>query len=165
MQHILSIDEHAVEAWLSRTPSGFKLLSCGKSFDVALKLERDDSGTVHVDGSSHPLVMMTRGDTVWLHIDGAAHHVVLHDAVHHHAGEGGAAADDIIRAPMPGAVIAVHVESGSLVSANDPLMIIESMKLETVIKAQRDGIVEIVGFSAGQSFDRDAVLIQLIKED
>jgi acetyl/propionyl-CoA carboxylase alpha subunit len=165
MQHIFTIDGAAAEAWLSRTDSGYRLSCEGARYDAALDLASDARGILHIGDDAVPTVIVTRGDTAWIHIDGAAHEIVLHDAILHHAGEAGGSAQDVIRAPMPGAVISVSVEAGSAVKMNDPLMIIESMKLETVIKASRDGIVEIVGFAAGQSFDRDAVLIQLVKED
>ena len=56
-------------------------------------------------------------------------------------------------------VIAVAAEPGAQVQAGDTLMVIESMKLETAIKAPRDGVVATVTFAAGQSFERDAVLV------
>ena len=46
-----------------------------------------------------------------------------------------------IPAPMPGAVIAVHVGTGVAVRAGDPLVTLEAMKMEHVVTATRPGIV------------------------
>ncbi len=62
---------------------------------------------------------------------------------------------------MPGTVIAIAVAEGQQVSSGDPLVVIESMKLETTIKAWRDGIVESIHVSVGRSFDKDAPLLTL----
>jgi biotin carboxyl carrier protein len=42
--------------------------------------------------------------------------------------------------------------------------VIESMKLETAIRAAQDGIVEKIHVRAGESFDRDAALVTLSRE-
>lgn len=43
------------------------------------------------------------------------------------------------------------------------LMVIESMKLETQIRASQDGIVERLHVKDGDSFDRDAILVTLLQ--
>ena len=52
-------------------------------------------------------------------------------------------------------------EAGQAVKEGDILLVIESMKLETAIRASRDGIIEIVHVALAQSFERDAPLITL----
>ena len=44
-------------------------------------------------------------------------------------------------------------------------MVIESMKLETTVAAPREGIVEQVNFSAGDTFDQNALLVSLQAEE
>ena len=54
------------------------------------------------------------------------------------------AATGEVRAPMQGTILSVLVEAGGVVSAGDPLMTIEAMKMETVVVAPRTGsIVDI----------------------
>jgi acetyl-CoA/propionyl-CoA carboxylase biotin carboxyl carrier protein len=45
-----------------------------------------------------------------------------------------------ISSPMPGSVVAVLVKSGDLVEADQPLLIVEAMKMEHVLKAPSAGI-------------------------
>jgi len=63
------------------------------------------------------------------------------DAHHHHA--------DRLVAPMPGAVVQVLVEAGAAVAKGDALVVVEAMKMEHVIRAPHDGIVERVDVAVG----------------
>ncbi|MCD6077833.1 MAG: biotin/lipoyl-binding protein, partial [Ramlibacter sp.] len=55
-----------------------------------------------------------------------------------------------LRAPFNGKVIAVHVHPGDEVRKGDPLVTLESMKLEHVLSAAGEGIVDTVEVEAGQ---------------
>jgi 3-methylcrotonyl-CoA carboxylase alpha subunit len=66
---------------------------------------------------------------------------------------------------MPGTVVAVHVEPGRHVHAGEPLVVIESMKMESVIAAPRDGIVDRLLVAVGDTFDRGAPLVALQPEE
>ncbi|MGM7697004.1 acetyl/propionyl/methylcrotonyl-CoA carboxylase subunit alpha [Microbacterium sp. A84] len=58
------------------------------------------------------------------------------------------------RAPMPGSVVAVHVEDGSIVAAGQPLLSIEAMKMEHPVLAPHDGTVHVL-VAAGDQVRRD----------
>lgn len=58
------------------------------------------------------------------------------------------------RAPMPGNVVAVHVEEGSAVTAGQPLISIEAMKMEHPVLAPHDGIVHLL-VAVGDQARRD----------
>jgi biotin carboxyl carrier protein len=75
----------------------------------------------------------------------------------------GAGASEI-RAPMPGAVISVAVTAGDAVAAGTPVLTIESMKLETVLLAPRDGTIAEVLVAQGDAFEKDQVLARLEEE-
>ncbi|QKJ19563.1 acetyl/propionyl/methylcrotonyl-CoA carboxylase subunit alpha [Microbacterium hominis] len=68
-----------------------------------------------------------------------------------------AAADPDLRAPMPGAVVAVHVGDGDAVSAGDRILTIEAMKMEHPVVAPHDGIVRL-DTPVGAQVRRDQVL-------
>ncbi|MFC7550523.1 biotin carboxylase N-terminal domain-containing protein [Plantactinospora sp. GCM10030261] len=61
-------------------------------------------------------------------------------------------------APLPGAVSRVHVEVGQRVSAGDPLLTLEAMKLEHPVLAPADGVVAELPVAAGTQVDTGAVL-------
>ena len=62
--------------------------------------------------------------------------------------------------PMPGLVKAVHVAEGADVKAGDPLAVVEAMKMENVLRAERDGIVKSIKAKAGESLAVDAVIME-----
>jgi len=69
-----------------------------------------------------------------------------------------------LTAPMPGTVITVHVNVGDKVSQNQPLLILEAMKMEHTISAPSAGIVSDILFQSGEMVDDGAELI-IINED
>jgi 3-methylcrotonyl-CoA carboxylase alpha subunit len=69
--------------------------------------------------------------------------------------------DDVARAPMTGAVIAVHVEPGAVVKAGDRLVTMEAMKMEHALRAPRDGAVESVHVAPGDQVEEGAPLAAL----
>lgn len=66
-----------------------------------------------------------------------------------------------LRAPMPGKVIEVLVEEGQTVAEGDPMLVLEAMKMENVLRAAGEGEVSSVRVSAGEAVEKDAVLIAL----
>jgi propionyl-CoA carboxylase alpha chain len=69
-----------------------------------------------------------------------------------------AASAGSLLAPMPGNVVRVHAEPGSAVRAGDPLLVLEAMKMEHVIRAPSDGTVTEVRVVPGQQVDAGVVL-------
>ncbi len=69
-------------------------------------------------------------------------------------------ADAVLTAPMPGLVLDVRVSEGQSVKKGDPLVVIEAMKMENILKASSDATVTGVKVSAGQSVDKGAVLLE-----
>ncbi len=58
-------------------------------------------------------------------------------------------------APMPGRVVAVHVEAGATVAVGDPLVTLEAMKMEHVVAATIAGTVSEVLVQAADQVARD----------
>ena len=67
--------------------------------------------------------------------------------------------DLTIRAPIPGLIVKVMAQDGDEIVEDQPLMILEAMKMENEVRAVRSGVVRKVEVSAGQSVEQDAVLI------
>ncbi|MEO1719165.1 MAG: biotin/lipoyl-containing protein, partial [Pseudomonadota bacterium] len=61
--------------------------------------------------------------------------------------------------PMPGLVKAINVAAGDKVFAGDALAVVEAMKMENVLRAERDGTVESVSASEGDSLSVDEVIM------
>jgi biotin carboxyl carrier protein len=64
-----------------------------------------------------------------------------------------------LRAPMPGLVRGVHVAPGERVEAGTPLLVLEAMKMENVLKAPANTVIAGVSVVSGQTVEKNAVLI------
>ena len=62
--------------------------------------------------------------------------------------------------PMPGLVKAIHTSAGQEVKAGDALAVVEAMKMENILRAERDGTVKVVNAKPGDSLAVDAVILE-----
>jgi propionyl-CoA carboxylase alpha subunit len=62
--------------------------------------------------------------------------------------------------PMPGLVVSVAVAVGQEVKAGETLAVVEAMKMENVLRAERDGVVKAIHAKKGDSLAVDAVILE-----
>ena len=65
-----------------------------------------------------------------------------------------------IKAPMPGLILEISVEVGQSVKENDPLLILEAMKMENSFLSPRDGIIKSIAVVKGNTVDKGQLLIE-----
>jgi len=63
--------------------------------------------------------------------------------------------------PMPGLLIALHVGAGDKVEAGQPLAVVEAMKMENILRAEKAGVVKSVSAKQGESLAVDAVILEM----
>ena len=61
---------------------------------------------------------------------------------------------------MPGLVVSLDVVLGQEVRSGEQLAIVEAMKMQNIIRAERDGVVKSVGAKAGDSVAADELLVE-----
>ena len=113
-------------------------------------------GRFAIDGRGEWLLARD-GDTIWIGHGGSAWAVRPAAG----AGLGDAAADGDVRAPMPGQVLLVHAATGDTVAAGDPLVVLESMKMELVLTAPIDGQVAELTVAVGDKVAVDQPLARV----
>lgn len=91
-------------------------------------------------------------------VTGAADHVVEVDGVSHRI-----ARDEtgVVRAPAPAVVVVINVEAGDEVQAGETIVVLESMKMETAVRAPRAGRVREVLAAVNSHVDAGAALLLL----
>lgn len=73
---------------------------------------------------------------------------------------GGSGKINSIKAPMPGLIIDLKVKEGDAVKANDPLLILEAMKMENILKSPGEGVVKSIKVKKGESVEKNQILIE-----
>jgi len=142
---LLNGTEHNVE--LSRSAGGYRLHADGR--------------VAHFTELELPALVATRGDEVFIHYEGETYQLSYEHPLDRLAHAAHGAAEDSLRAPMPGSLVVVHAKVGQQVARGEALLVMESMKMETTLTAARDGVVAAVHYAPGQTFDRDALLLSL----
>jgi propionyl-CoA carboxylase alpha chain len=64
--------------------------------------------------------------------------------------------------PMPGLLVQLHVEAGEKVEAGQPLAVVEAMKMENILRAEKSGVVKLVNAKQGESLAVDAVILEMV---
>ena len=65
----------------------------------------------------------------------------------------------LLLCPMPGLVVSIDVEEGDEVKAGQKLAVVEAMKMENILKAERDGVIAKIHARPGDSLAVDAVIM------
>ena len=70
----------------------------------------------------------------------------------------------LLLSPMPGLVVSLAVAPGQAVKAGEPICVVDAMKMENVLRAERDGVVAAVEVAPGDSVRVDQVLVTFARE-
>jgi biotin carboxyl carrier protein len=65
-----------------------------------------------------------------------------------------------IKAPMPGLILEISIKVGQEVKQNDPLLILEAMKMENSILSPRAGVIKSITMTKGAAVEKGALLIE-----
>jgi glutaconyl-CoA/methylmalonyl-CoA decarboxylase subunit gamma len=130
--------------------------------------ERIRAGTwsLMIDGRAVVVDLDTRRGQVHASTGAAEVALVVEDARHKRLRQaakrdGGAAAGEKIHAPIAGKVVKVLVAAGDTVTAGQPVIVLEAMKMENELASERGGVVHAVHKTAGQSVDTGELLVEL----
>lgn len=136
-----------------------------------IDLVKLDSGHYHVlQNGKRYLAILEALDfaekTVRLKINDVSYSVRLYDRFDelvHKMGLTTAVAHKIkeIKAPMPGLVLNIMVEPGQELVHGDPLLVLEAMKMENVIKSPGEGVIKEIKVAKGKAVEKGEVLIEL----
>ena len=66
----------------------------------------------------------------------------------------------MVLSPMPGLVVSIDVAEGQSVRSGEVVAVLEAMKMQNILRAERDGVVKSVGVKSGDSVAADEVLVE-----
>ena len=116
--------------------------------DVEVERYDEHSGRITVNGTRFRLTSATHGPVHLVEVDGVAHRVSRD--------EGG-----VVRSPAPALVVATPLAAGDEVEADAPILVLESMKMETVLRAPFRARVRECLVSVGSQVEAGAPLLRL----
>ena len=119
-----------------------------------------------VDGASYETAVFRSGDAAWsVGWRGRTTKVELVDPLTHLATESRGDADRggrrVIAAYMPGRVVAIAVAVGAAVEPGQPLVVLEAMKMQNEIQADRAGTVTKIHVAAGEAVEGGDPLVEI----
>ena len=154
-EHQVLLDRDAVLvdaeplALATRYTPGDRLITAtlGDAAPLAVRIARTRTGfTLTTRGSSHHARVLPA------HVAGLARHMIAKPP------------PDLARfllSPMPGLLVRLHVGEGDRVEAGQPLAVVEAMKMENILRAQKSGRVKSVEGKPGDSLAVDQVILEL----
>jgi len=166
MRRIFQIDGKETKCWLSHDGSRFLLNT--PDGETPCRLDPTGAPGGHVlraRGRVQDLRVAVGPDATFVHMNGQTYAVGRVDPAEPLAGRDSGTADDCIVAPMPGVVVSVKAKPGDHVKEGQPLLVIESMKLETSLIAPRAGVVAEIPFATGDSLGLKATPALLAPEE
>jgi acetyl-CoA/propionyl-CoA carboxylase biotin carboxyl carrier protein len=123
-------------------------------------MEVSIGGATPLTVNGHPYATAWDGETLWLGAEGRTW--TVHEEVRTHGGASGSpGGGGVLRSPMPGTVLAVKVAQGDQVTAGQPVVIVEAMKMEHTVTAPLDGVVTRLPARAGAQVKLDEVLAEI----
>ena len=66
----------------------------------------------------------------------------------------------MVLSPMPGLVVSIDVAEGQSVRSGEVVAVLEAMKMQNILRAERDGVVKAVSVKSGDSVAADEVLVE-----
>jgi 3-methylcrotonyl-CoA carboxylase alpha subunit len=122
-----------------------------------------DGLLARLDERRAPVFVYLDGDIAHVHALGRTWRLELVDPAER--SQRAAEQADVVAAPMPGSVVSLPVGAGEAVALGEPLIVIESMKMQSELVATREGIVARLHVAVGDTFDRGAALVTLEPEE
>ena len=136
----------------------------GRAMPVCAYMNGGHGYLADIDGQVGPATAVRDGKRILVHHAGEVWTVAFDDPLLTGSGGAGGISGDSMTAPMPGTMLSIKAVAGEAIKEGDILVVIESMKLETTVKAWRSGTVAEIHVAEGATFDRGDALASLNPE-
>jgi biotin carboxyl carrier protein len=138
----------------------------GKPFTADAELIDGPSAmSLIIDKKCYEAVITSVGKKMIVSTEGDEFEVELSDVLEHRSGgkavTGADSEHEEVKAPMPGVVVALEVETGQRIAPGSPVVIVEAMKMQNEISTLAGGVVKKVLVKAGDVVDSQQPLVIL----
>jgi biotin carboxyl carrier protein len=143
----------------------FTITKDGQRRVVDAKLIRNGTWSIIIEGRSYVVDVDKRRSGVAVSVGDSDGNVVLEDALRRKfaatTGRTSKSSGETLRAPIAGKVVKVLVAIGDVVAPGTSVVVLEAMKMENELLAERGGTVESIAKVAGQPVDTNDILLVL----
>jgi biotin carboxyl carrier protein len=157
---------HKILVEPENSSGGFRAVVDGKAMSAQIS-RISDSDFVLIDGSRiRHIYAASHENKVYVHIDGkviSLEHVDS-DQKSFSSESLDFGSKDRVTTPMPGKIVKILVREGDRVSLKQPLVIVESMKMENELRSPADGVVKSINFGPGDLVGTDQPIIKIEPE-
>ena len=137
----------------------------GQSFEGSFEEAPGGGYSLRIGHCVQPCHVVRKNSHVEVWLGGEIYRFEILGGKSRRPGGGAAPVAREITAPMPGTILRIHVKPGDAFAAHQPLIIMESMKMEMTLSAPHAGRVRQVLCAAGELAAMGKVLLQLDPEE
>ena len=159
----LDTGDKTLELLLRRTGNHVTVTQGEEQYELDLESTGDGLLCIIDNGVRQRCQYHRQGDHLYLQAFGQA--LAVRDVTHQPASGAAASGSGRIKTTMDGAIIDVLVQAGQAVKQGDTLVILEAMKMEHPVKADRDGTVGEILATKGDQVKRSQLLVEITATD
>ncbi len=137
----------------------FKFTIKGQAYDVEIKEFQGTNAKIEVNGTDYEVDVHIQEKT-------SKTPQLVRKPVVNKPGEGkiqkkNTGGSTVVKAPLPGSIIKINVAVGDAINPGDTLLVMEAMKMENNVMAEKAGTVKALKVAVGDSVLQDDVLIEI----
>ncbi len=136
----------------------FKFTIRGNNYDVDLKNIEENIASIEVNGTMYEVEMDL--ETKVSKTPTLVRKVIPSEAEKIEKKEGGSPTP--VKAPLPGNILLIKIKKGDIIKKGDVLLIMEAMKMENNIMAEKNGVVEHIHVNPGDTVLEGDILLEVV---
>lgn len=153
----LEVQIEEAEAVLNGIRKPFDLIKIqGNQYHLLLDNISYNAELLHLDRRNKRVELLLNGEHFTMQLEDDFDLLLERMGIERNAGE---KVSEVL-APMPGLVLDVLVKPGQSIQEGDPLLVLEAMKMENVIKSPCSAVIETIPVNVHDKIDKDQLLIQ-----
>ncbi len=142
-------------------PKNYKIAIAGQTYDVVVGDLMSSPVEVSVDGTTYQIELPESAAASTTPSIAAPKTISTSPQAVSRPSVPTSGGDGVIRSPMPGRIVGVSVSVGDSVTKGQPILILESMKMENTIASPIDGTVSVIHVAASSSVQHGQTLAEI----